>query len=307
MADSKYKGSILDSATLKRIRVEPSREVHLKNYDPKWTVRHELGAGSEETIREHGKRILQDNLSRLAHAQDLLYANGTHAVLIVLQAMDAAGKDGTIKHVMSGVNPQGCQVTSFKSPSTEELAHDFLWREAKALPARGQIGIFNRSHYEEVLVTRVHPELLAHQHVEPGKTDKKFWKKRYQDINAFEKHLACNGTVILKFFLHMSKETQKTRFLERLEDPKKYWKFSSADLREREYWKSYMRAYEEALGATSTSWAPWYVIPADHKWSARVLVAEVIGAAIEALHLKYPKVDAERMREIRKAKAALTS
>ena len=306
MADDKNKGGILDSATLKRIRVEPGKQVRLKDHDPEWTLRHELGTGSDETVKEKAKKILQDNLNRLTQAQDLLYANGTHAVLIVLQAMDAAGKDGTIKHVMSGMNPQGCQVTSFKLPSADELAHDFLWRESKVLPARGQIGIFNRSHYEEVLVTKVHPELLANQHLAPQKFDKTFWKHRYQDINSFEKHLARSGTVILKFFLHMSKETQKMRFLERLEDPHKYWKFSLGDLREREHWKSYQKAYEDALSATSTSWAPWYVIPADHKWSARVLVAEVIGSAICSLDLKYPKLSGEHMRELKKAKAALT-
>jgi PPK2 family polyphosphate:nucleotide phosphotransferase len=307
MADSTNKSGILDASTLKRIRVEPDKKIRLKDHDPKWTLRHELGTGSEEAVKEQSKKILQENLNRLARAQELLYASGTHAVLIVLQAMDAAGKDGTIKHVMSGVNPQGCRVSSFKSPSPEELAHDFLWREAKSLPARGQIGIFNRSHYEEVLVTKVHPELLARQHLDIGKVNKKFWKQRYQDINSFERHLARNGTVILKFFLHMSKEAQKTRFLERLEDPKKFWKFSLADMAERQYWKSYMKAYEEALSETSTSWAPWYVIPADHKWSARVLVAEVIEGAIGALHLKNPEPSEEQVRQIKKAKAALMS
>ncbi len=209
MADDNNKGGILDSTTLKRIRVEPGKQVRLKDHDPDWTPRHELGTGSEEKVKEQAKKILHDNLSRLERAQDVLYASGTHAVLIVLQAMDAGGKDGTIKHVMSGMNPQGCQVTSFKLPSAEELAHDFLWRESKVLPARGQIGIFNRSHYEEVLVTKVHPELLRNEHLAPQKFDGKFWKHRYQDINAFEKHLARNGTVILKFFLHMSKEAQK--------------------------------------------------------------------------------------------------
>lgn len=306
MGDTKNKSGILDDSTLKRIRVEPGRAIRLKDHDTKWTLRHELGTGSEDTVKALGEKILQENLNRLARAQELLYASGTHAVLIVLQAMDAAGKDGTIKHVMSGVNPQGCQVTSFKLPSSEELAHDFLWRQAKVLPARGQIGIFNRSHYEEVLVTKVHPELLARQHP-AEKVDKKFWKQRYQDINSFEKHLARNGTVILKFFLHMSKETQKVRFLERLEDPKKFWKFSLADMAERQHWKTYVKAYEEALSETSTSWAPWYVIPADHKSSARVLVAEVIGRAIGALHLKNPELNEEQVRQIKKAKAALMS
>lgn len=296
---------ILDSQTLKRIQVKPGTDVKLKNYDPDWTLRHELRDGSEKNVKDQGKEILHENLQRLAGAQELLYASGTHAVLIVLQAMDAGGKDGTIKHVMSGVNPQGCHVTGFKQPSAEELRHDFLWRQAKALPARGQIGIFNRSHYESVLVMKVHPELLADEHLDLGQPDKTFWKGRYQDINSFEHHLTRNGTVILKFFLHISRETQKQRFLERLEEPNKYWKFSLSDLAERKYWKTYVKAYEEALSATSTEWAPWYIIPANHKWSARVLVAEVIGSAIDSLNLKYPELDKEHRRQLKEAKAEL--
>jgi PPK2 family polyphosphate:nucleotide phosphotransferase len=295
----------LDSRTLQRIRIAPGTQVRPKDHDTQWTIRAELEGGSEETVKEQARKILQDNLDQLAQAQDLLAASNSHAVLIVLQAMDAAGKDGMIKHVMSGVNPQGCQVTSFKQPSAEELQHDFLWRHAKALPGRGQIGIFNRSHYEEVLVTKVHPELLLKQHLPMQKFGKKFWKRRYEDINAFEWHLSRSGTSVLKFFLHISKETQKARFLERLEEPDKHWKFSAADLAERSYWKDYVNAYEEAISATSTHWAPWYVIPADHKWSSRVLVAEVIGDAIGALHLKIPELSAEEARELKKAKTEL--
>jgi PPK2 family polyphosphate:nucleotide phosphotransferase len=306
MAASKHPGSLIDSRTLERIRIAPGTHVRLKDHDTQWTIRAELEGDSEETVKEQTKKILQDNLSQLALAQDLLAASNSHAVLIVLQAMDAAGKDGMIKHVMSGVNPQGCQVTSFKQPSAEELQHDFLWRHAKALPGRGQIGIFNRSHYEEVLVTKVHPELLLKQNLPAQKFGKKFWKRRYQDINSFEWHLTRSGTSILKFFLHISKETQKARFWERLKEPSKHWKFSAADLAERSFWKEYVRAYEEALSATSTKWAPWYVIPADHKWSSRVLVAEVIGAAIGALHLKFPEPSEEQKRALKKAKTELT-
>jgi PPK2 family polyphosphate:nucleotide phosphotransferase len=305
MAGGKHARNQMDSGTLQQIRVRPGNQVRLKDYDPGWTKLPELRSGSEEAVKEQAKKILQNNLSQLMRAQELLAASGSHAVLIVLQAMDAAGKDGIVKHVMSGVNPQGCHVTSFKQPSPEELDHDFLWREAKALPGRGKIGIFNRSHYEEVLVTKVHPELLEKQHLPSEQFGKKFWKQRYQDINAFERRLTRSGTLILKFFLHISKETQKERFLERLEDPQKYWKFSVADLAERRYWKEYVEAYEEAISATSTDWAPWYIIPANHKWSARVLVAEVIGGAIEALNLKYPEPNEEQVRQIKKAKAEL--
>jgi PPK2 family polyphosphate:nucleotide phosphotransferase len=303
MGDKKQ--NILDSATLKRIRVVPGTRVRLKDHDPAWTFRSELKGASEDEVKKQSKKILKDNLAQLEQAQELLFASSSHAVLIVLQAMDAGGKDGTIKHVMSGVNPQGCRVTSFKQPSQEELEHDFLWRQEKALPGRGQIGIFNRSHYEEVLVTKVHPHLLEKEGLSTRKLHKEFWKQRYQDINSFERHLARNGTVVLKFFLHISRQAQKERFLKRLEDPRKYWKFSLQDLAERKYWKEYVTAYEEALSVTSTPTAPWYIIPADHKWSARVLVAEVIGAAIEALDLKYPKPNREQAKELKKAKGEL--
>src|SRR4051794_14355295 len=226
----------------------------------------ELG---KDALKERARQVLDQNLEDLAEAQELLYADDRYSVLIVLQAMDAAGKDGTIKHVMSGVNPQGCQVFSFKKPSAEELDHNFLWRYMRCLPERGRIGIFNRSYYEDVLVVKVHPELLDGQKLPPGKRGKSFWEARYEDINAFERHLVRNGTVILKFFLHVSKKEQKRRFLERLERPEKQWKFTAADLAERGYWSKYMEAYEDALSATSTRWAPWYIIPADHKWATR--------------------------------------
>jgi PPK2 family polyphosphate:nucleotide phosphotransferase len=305
MGDTKT--NILDSGTLKRIRVAPGTKVHLKDHDPAWTFRTELKGASGDEVKKQSKRILKDNLAQLEQAQELLFASCSHAVLIVLQAMDAGGKDGTIKHVMSGVNPQGCRVTSFKQPSPEELEHNFLWRQMKALPGRGQIGIFNRSHYEEVLVTKVHPDLLEKEGLSTRKFHKEFWAQRYEDINSFERHLARNRTVVLKFFLHISKETQKERFLERLEDPRKHWKFSLQDLAERKYWKEYVAAYEEALSVTSTQTAPWYIIPADHKWSARVLVTEVIRAAIDGLDLKYPKPNGEQAEELKKAKAELLS
>ena len=296
---------ILGANTLKHIRVAPGAKVRLKDHDSGWTISAGFKGESEEEIKKQAKKVLKDDLARLAQAQDLLYASCSHAILIILQAMDAGGKDGTIKHVMSGVNPQGCRVTSFKEPSAEELEHDFLWRQSKALPARGQIGIFNRSHYEEVLVTKVHPELLKKEGLLTYGLQKKFWKQRYDDINSFERHLARNGTVVLKFFLHISKKTQKKRFLERLEDPRKHWKFSLQDLAERKHWKEYVAAYEEALSVTSTPEAPWYIIPADHKWSARVLVTEVIEAAISGLDLKYPKPSREQEKELKAAKAEL--
>jgi len=296
---------MLTKQVLDRIRIEPGTKVRLKHHDPDWTLAKELAHGSEERVKQQAKELLRKNLNDLSTAQELLYASGTHSVLIVLQAMDAAGKDGTIKHVLSGVNPQGCQVTSFKQPSSEELRHGFLWRHQKVTPPQGTIGIFNRSHYEEVLVVRVHPEWLAKRQISPKEAGKEFWEKRFQDINSFERYLARNGTVIVKLFLNISKEAQKQRFLERLEDPDKYWKFQEADLAERARWKDYMKAYEHALTATSTEWAPWYVIPADHKWSARVLVAEVITAAIQGLKLRYPHVPAQARQKLEDEKKAL--
>jgi PPK2 family polyphosphate:nucleotide phosphotransferase len=256
--------------------------------------------------KDLAEKDLDEFKDELASAQELLYAAGTHALLLVLQALDAAGKDGTIKHVMSGVNPQGCEVIGFKRPSADELSHDFLWRCAKALPAQGRIGIFNRSYYEEVLVTRVHPDILAGQHLPAGTpTGNRLWKQRYQDINNFERHLDRNGTRIVKVFFHVSRDEQKRRLLERLDDPAKYWKFSAADLAERAYFDDYTRAYEAAITATSTPWAPWYVVPADHKYALRALVGGILTHTIEELDLHPPAVGDEGRAAIDKARAAL--
>ena len=280
---------------IKLFRVPAGETVRLKDYNPGWAQTEEMEELGKGEIKERSRKTLDRNLADLARAQNLLYADDRYALLIVLQAMDAAGKDGTIKHVMSGVNPQGCQVFSFKKPSAEELDHDFLWRYTRCLPERGRIGIFNRSYYEDVLVVRVHPELLAAQRLPENSAGKKLWRRRFQDINAFERHLVRNGTVILKFFLNVSRDEQKRRFLERLDRPDKQWKFSAADLAERAHWGRYMRAYSDCLSATSTKWAPWYVIPADHKWVARAVVADVITTTLRSLDLKYPEVtDAQR-------------
>jgi PPK2 family polyphosphate:nucleotide phosphotransferase len=234
-------------------------------------------------------------------AQELLWAAGKYSILIVLQAMDAAGKDGLIKHVMSGVNPQGCDVSAFKQPSAEELAHPFLWRYSNRVPSRGRIGIFNRSYYEEVLVVRVHPEWLEKQHLPDSKPGHKLWEQRFEDINNFERHLTRNGVVVLKFFLNLSKKEQKSRLLARLENPDKHWKFSAADLAERPYWDEYMKAYQDALSATSTHHAPWYVIPADHKWVTRWIASEILVRTIQSLDLKWPQTTPEQETEIKKA------
>jgi PPK2 family polyphosphate:nucleotide phosphotransferase len=286
-------------------RVPAGKSVRLKDYNPGWDQTEEMKELGKDALKERTRQILDQNLADLAQAQDLLYADNRYAVLIVLQAMDAAGKDGTIKHVMSGVNPQGCQVFSFKKPSAEDLEHNFLWRYMRCLPERGRIGIFNRSYYEDVLVVKVHPELLETQRLSDGEPGKKFWDRRYQDINAFERHLTRNGTVIVKFFLNVSKDEQKQRFLERLERPEKNWKFSSADLAERAHWSRYMRAYSDCLSATSTKWAPWYVIPADRKWVARAVVAEVITTTIRLLDLIYPEVTHEQREGLAEAKRRL--
>jgi PPK2 family polyphosphate:nucleotide phosphotransferase len=286
-------------------RVSTGQSVRLKDYNPGWDQTAEMEELGKDAIKGRARQILDQNLADLAQAQDLLYADDRYAVLIVLQAMDAAGKDGTIKHVMSGVNPQGCQVFSFKKPSAEELDHNFLWRYMRCLPERGRIGIFNRSYYEDVLVVKVHPELLAAQRLPDPTPGKKFWRRRYQDINAFERHLTRNGTVVLKFFLNVSKDEQKRRFLERLGRPEKNWKFSAADLAEREHWGRYMEAYSDCLSATSTKWAPWYVVPADHKWVARAVVADVTTTTLQSLDLKYPEVSDEQREGLSEAKQRL--
>ena len=288
---------------IKQFLVEPGSEVNLKHYVTDWTETDEAKELGEVAIKERAEEILEENRKQLDAAQELLYASDTRSVLLIFQAMDAAGKDGTIRHVMSGVNPQGCQVFSFKKPSVEELDHNFLWRYMKSLPERGRIGIFNRSYYEDVLVVKVHPEWLGPG--QPAEPDAKFWEKRYEDINNFEKHLSRNGTLVLKFFLHLSKDEQRKRFLERLTNPEKHWKFSEADLAEREHWKDYQKAFEQAITATSTKKAPWYIIPADRKYVARALVADIIANAIQDLGLEYPKVSPEQMAALDAARSRL--
>jgi PPK2 family polyphosphate:nucleotide phosphotransferase len=281
-----------------RYRVSAPKKFRLEDCDPADT------AGLDIEGKE-AKKALQDGIRMLAEMQDRLYAQDCWALLIVFQAMDAAGKDGTIKHVMYGVNPQGVQVHSFKAPSPEELDHDFLWRVAQRLPERGRIGIFNRSHYEEVLIVKVHPEILRSEKLPEGLATKDIWAQRYEDINAFERHLARNGYRILKFFLNVSKKEQKRRFLERLNTPEKNWKFSIADVRERAHWKEYMQAYEDAIRATSTPWAPWYVVPADHKWFTRLAVAAAIVDEMQRLELLYPKLGKARLKELAAARREL--
>ncbi len=297
---------MLEERYLKKLLVPPGRKVRVKDYDSGWPQSRELRKHDEETVRNRAQQALAASLERLAKAQELLYADDRYSVLIVLQAMDAAGKDGTIRHVMSGVNPQGCQVFSFKQPSTEELDHNFLWRCMKSLPERGRIGIFNRSYYEEVIVVKVHEEWLDRQRLPVRKYDKTFWNDRYDDINAFEHHLVRNGTVILKFFLNVSKAEQKKRFLARLEDPKKHWKFSVGDLAERQHWNEYMDAYGDAFSATSTKWAPWHIIPADYKWTARAMVADIVTTKIRSLDLKYPELGPETRQALAVAKRRLS-
>ena len=256
--------------------------------------------------KKHAKELLKDDVKTLYDAQNLLYAASERSILIVLQAMDAAGKDSTIKHVMSGVNPQGCDVVSFKKPTSEELAHDFLWRCYKEIPAKGRITIFNRSYYEEVLVVKVHPKYLEAQKLpsREGKT-KSLWQERYEDINAFEHYLDRNGVKVIKFFLNVSKEEQKERFLERLNNPEKHWKFNAADVEERKHWNDYQQAYEDMLNATSTRWAPWHVIPADHKWFMRSLVADIIVANVESMNLQFPQVSEEDKQALIQSKVDL--
>jgi PPK2 family polyphosphate:nucleotide phosphotransferase len=273
---------------LDRFRVDPDEKFRLADHDPAWMKAKGAKSLSKDEITDQAKAVLAKNLEELADAQELLYADNRYSILVVLQAMDAAGKDSTIKHVMSGVNPQGCQVFSFKKPSEEELDHTFLWRCMCRLPERGRIGIFNRSYYEEVLIVKVHPELLDAQRLPPREQGKRFWKARYQDINSFERHLVRNGTIVLKFFLNVSKDEQKRRFLERLNKTEKNWKFSPIDVAERNYWPQYMQAFEDAIRATSTKWAPWYVVPADHKWITRALVAEILRQTICSLDLSPP-------------------
>ena len=286
-------------ALIKPYRIERGKRFRLDDIDPADT-----GALHSED-KDESREQLALGVRMLAELQDKLYAQDRWAVLLVFQAMDAAGKDSTIEHVMSGVNPQGCQVYSFKAPSGEELDHDFLWRTTRCLPERGRIGIFNRSYYEEVLVVRVHQELLARQKLPPQLVTKKIWKQRYEDINNFESYLSRNGVLIRKFFLHVSKEEQKQRFVARLDEPEKNWKFAAADVGERSHWNDYMRAYEDMIRATATPEAPWFVVPADNKWYTRLVVAAAVVDALASLDLHYPQVDAARRDELAAARAAL--
>ena len=290
---------------VKKFMVEPQKKVQLKKYDSGWVQDKTLKNMGEDKAQELLLEMLEKDRASLAEAQELLAASHENGILIVLQGMDTAGKDGTIRHVMSGVNPQGCEVHGFKVPSAEEHAHDFLWRYYKVLPERGTIGIFNRSYYEDVLVVRVHPERMEALPEKLGPDAKGFWEGRYKDINAFEKHLVRNGTVVLKFFLHISKDEQKNRLLDRLKNKDNYWKFSTADLAEREFWDQYAESYEEMLSATSTDYAPWFIVPADYKWMARTFVAEVIISAIDGLKISYPKVSDEQIKQLMAAKKKL--
>jgi PPK2 family polyphosphate:nucleotide phosphotransferase len=290
------------SARLKTLaqpcRVTGARGFRLKNHDPADTNGLSLKKKSARDLLEHG-------VARLSVLQEMLYAQDRWAVLLIFQAMDAAGKDSAIKHVMSGVNPQGCDVHSFKAPSTEELDHDYMWRSARRLPERGRIGIFNRSYYEEVLVVRVHSELLTRQKLPPHLATKRIWQERFEDMRNFERYLTRNGVVILKFFLNVSKEEQKRRFLGRLDEPEKHWKFSASDVAERRYWDRYMNAYEEMIRATSTPHAPWYVVPADNKWYTHLAVASAIVQTLEGLNLSYPTIDAATRRRLKTVRAEL--
>ncbi len=280
--------------------VPPSKKIKLSDYDSAYVEQLEG--------KKHSKETLEEDIADLAEAQELLWASKQYSLLIIFQAMDAAGKDGTIKHVMSGVNPQGCDVFSFKAPSEEERLHYFLWRPEKYLPPRGKIAIFNRSYYEEVLVVRVHPEMLDHQWLPVEVRNAPLWQiwdSRYEDINDFEKKIARNGIEVIKFFLNVSKEEQRNRFLKRLQRSEKNWKFSASDFKERAYWDEYQQAFNDMINATSTEWAPWYVVPADNKWFMRAVVADVISSRVEALNLKYPEVLPEKLEELNKIKKAL--
>jgi PPK2 family polyphosphate:nucleotide phosphotransferase len=285
------------SKLVKSYCVEDGKKFRLKDFDPADT--------GHVHSKDHANKLLARGIAEMAELQDKLYAQDRWGVLLIFQAMDAAGKDGAIKHVMSGVNPQGCQVYSFKAPSPEELNHDYLWRTMQRVPERGRIGIFNRSYYEEVLVVRVHPHVLKNERIPPALVTKHIWKERFEDINAFERYLSRNGIVIRKFFLNLSKKEQKKRFLDRLDQPQKNWKFSGPDIKEREFWDDYMNAYEDMVVHTATQPAPWYVVPADNKWFSRVVVAAAIVDTLEGLKLSYPKVDPAKRKELQSARALL--
>jgi PPK2 family polyphosphate:nucleotide phosphotransferase len=287
-------------ALARKYRIDNPAKFRLSDFDPGDTA----GLAVD---KDEAKEMLQDSIRKLAEYQDMLYAQDRWAMLAIFQAMDAAGKDSAVEHVMSGVNPQGCQVYSFKAPTTHELDHDFMWRTTIAMPERGRIGIFNRSYYEEVLVVRAHPEILAKQKIPPQLIGKDIWKQRFEDIRAFESYQARNGTLMLKFFLHVSKEKQAERFLERIDDPAKNWKFNLADISERKLWDDYMRYYEELIRETSRPHAPWFVVPADKKWFTRLVVASAMVEGLEELDLHYPKVDDATRAELKKARAALAA
>ncbi|MGA7165499.1 MAG: polyphosphate kinase 2 family protein [Pseudolabrys sp.] len=283
---------------VKPFRITKGKDFRLKDFDPGDTCGLKMDKGEAE-------KLLQRGTVWVAEEQEMLYAQDRWSLLLIFQAMDAAGKDGTIKHVMSGVNPQGCQVFSFKQPSPEDLDHDFMWRYAKCLPERGRIGIFNRSYYEEVLVVRVHEEILRRQKLPSTLLSKRIWDERLVDIAHFEDYLTRQGTVVLKFFLNVSRKEQKKRFMERLDKPKKHWKFSASDVHERQFWSDYMHAFEEAISATASKNAPWYVVPADNKWFTRLFVAAAIVTAVEELNLSFPKIDDKKKKELAAARAAL--
>jgi PPK2 family polyphosphate:nucleotide phosphotransferase len=278
--------------------VTKGKKFALKDHDPAHTA--------DIVHKKDAQELLEKNTERITALQDKLYAHNGWSLLLIFQAMDAAGKDGAIKHVMSGINPQGCQVYSFKKPSDEELDHDFLWRTTCRLPERGRIGIFNRSYYEEVLVVKVHPEFLAHQNIPLRLRQDDIWEQRYESINDFEKHISRNGTVVRKFFLNVSHEEQLRRFMKRLEDPEKHWKYSASDAAERKHWDKYMDAYESCIRATASEHAPWIIVPADHKWFTRLVVSAAVIDALESLDLSYPKIDAEKKRQLEQARKELS-
>lgn len=278
-------------------RIDSGKHFQLKDCDPADT--------GHLHSKEHAEEALQQDIAKMAELQDKLYAQDRWSLLLIFQAMDAAGKDGAVKHVMSGVNPEGCQVYSFKAPSDKELQHDFLWRTTCCMPERGHIGIFNRSYYEEVLIVRVHPDVLKAQRTPPSLVTKHIWDERFEDIRHFEQHMARNGTVIRKFFLHLSKKEQKQRFLARLDHPEKNWKFSAGDIHERECWDDYQKAYEEMIQNTATKHAPWYVVPADNKWFTRLVISAAVVDALEEMDLAYPTVNAETRKQLEAAKKEL--
>jgi PPK2 family polyphosphate:nucleotide phosphotransferase len=284
---------------LKKYRVQHGKHFRLKDFDPADTH------GLDSETKDEAEKLLADGVERLSELQDTLAAQDRWGLLVIFQALDAAGKDGTIKHVMSGVNPQGVDVTSFKVPTEEERNHGYLWRTAQHAPARGRIGIFNRSYYEEVLVVRVHPDVLAAEKLPPTLVTKNIWEERFEDINNFERYMTHNGIAVVKFFLHLSKKEQKRRFLERLDTPAKNWKFSGADIKERACWDDYQQAYEEAIRATASEHAPWYVVPADHKWFTRLVVSQVLVGELKALKLEYPKVTGEVKKALAAARRGL--